>query len=146
MAILASTVMGFAAPDGAALYKKRCAACHDGPPQARMPARDEIGKRTPEEVYRTMFAGAMQPQSAGITPDEGKAIARFVTGKEFGRTAAAPVTGTCPGGGKPFRMEGASWNGWSPDAGNTRYQPDAGLTAEQTSKLKLKWAFGFPET
>ena len=39
----------------------------------------------------------------------------------------------------------AGWNGWSPAAGNTRYQPAAaaGLTPDQVKRLKLKWAFGF---
>ncbi|HYL74059.1 MAG TPA: PQQ-binding-like beta-propeller repeat protein, partial [Bryobacteraceae bacterium] len=143
LVLMASCVA--AAPDGEALYKKRCAPCHDGAPQARMPSREEVGKRSPEEVFKTMFAGAMQPQSAGITPEEGRAIALYLTGKEFGK-AAAPMSGMCPGGAKPFQMDGASWNGWSPDTANTRYQAHAGLTAEQTPKLKLKWAFGFPET
>jgi polyvinyl alcohol dehydrogenase (cytochrome) len=134
-----------AAPDGEAIYKKRCAPCHDGPAQARMPARDEISKRKPEEVYRTMFAGAMQPQSAGITPEEGRAIARYLTGKEFGKVDG-PTTGLCPAGAKPFSLDKTGWNGWSPDSGNTRFQPDPGLTAEQAPKLKLKWAFGFAET
>lgn len=42
---------------------------------------------------------------------------------------------------------GASWNGWGVDLQNTRFQPakDAGLTAEQVSALKLKWAFGIPD-
>jgi polyvinyl alcohol dehydrogenase (cytochrome) len=40
---------------------------------------------------------------------------------------------------------GANWNGWS-DGANTRFQPArwAGLTVQNTPKLKLKWAFGFP--
>jgi polyvinyl alcohol dehydrogenase (cytochrome) len=39
----------------------------------------------------------------------------------------------------------ANWNGWA-DAANTRFQSAkaAGLTAQITPKLKLKWAFGFP--
>ena len=42
---------------------------------------------------------------------------------------------------------GAAWNGWGVDLQNTRFQPakDAGLTAEQVSALKLKWAFGIPD-
>ena len=35
------------------------------------------------------------------------------------------------------------WNGWSPSAGNTRFQPAgaAGLTLDAVHNLKLKWAF-----
>jgi polyvinyl alcohol dehydrogenase (cytochrome) len=38
------------------------------------------------------------------------------------------------------------WNGWGVDPAQHRFQPAAmaGLSAEQVSKLKLKWAFGFP--
>jgi polyvinyl alcohol dehydrogenase (cytochrome) len=41
---------------------------------------------------------------------------------------------------------GPSWNGWSPDLANTRFQPAAvaRLTAAQVPRLTLKWAFGFP--
>jgi polyvinyl alcohol dehydrogenase (cytochrome) len=39
-----------------------------------------------------------------------------------------------------------SWNGWSADVTNTRFQTAkaAGLTADQVPHLKLKWAFGYP--
>ena len=39
-----------------------------------------------------------------------------------------------------------SWNGWGVDASNARFQPAkaAQLPANQITKLKLKWAFGFP--
>src|SRR5580704_6281184 len=42
----------------------------------------------------------------------------------------------------------SSWNGWSTDNQNTRFQSAkaAGLTAEQVPQLQLKWAFGFPDT
>src|SRR5262249_54044513 len=49
----------------------------------------------------------------------------------------------------PFAADnGPSWNGWSPDVTNRRSQPaeQAGLTAAQVPTLKLKWAFGFPDT
>ena len=39
-----------------------------------------------------------------------------------------------------------SWNGWGPDESNTRFQPApaAQIPADQVTKLKVKWAFGFP--
>jgi polyvinyl alcohol dehydrogenase (cytochrome) len=39
-----------------------------------------------------------------------------------------------------------AWNGWGVDASNARFQPAqaARLPADQITKLKLKWAFGFP--
>jgi polyvinyl alcohol dehydrogenase (cytochrome) len=38
-----------------------------------------------------------------------------------------------------------SWNGWGAGLTNTRFQSAAQLPADQVSKLKLKWAFGFPD-
>src|SRR5579872_4179332 len=73
-----------AAPDGEALYNKRCGACHDGKAQPRMPSRQELTARTPESIYQAMFGGVMNVQATGLSSEEGRAIARFVTGKEFG--------------------------------------------------------------
>jgi len=40
-----------------------------------------------------------------------------------------------------------AWSGWGADVRNTRFQPakDAGLSPDQVSRLKLKWAFGIPD-
>jgi len=45
-----------------------------------------------------------------------------------------------------FDLSGPSWNGWGPDSSNARFQsaPAAKIPADQVSRLKLKWAFGFP--
>jgi len=131
-----------AAPDGEALYKQRCAACHDGKPQARMPSHQDLSARTPESIYRAMFEGAMVAQSAGLAADEGRAIARFLTGKEFGASGGGAIA-KCTAAPGPLRLSDADWNGWGNDPGNTRYQPKPGLTAADIPNLKLKWAFAF---
>src|ERR1700681_1585852 len=131
-----------AAPDGEALYKQRCAMCHDGKVQARTPARDEISGRTPHLVYKAMFEGAMMAQSAGLSAEEGRAIARYLTGKEFSSAVVTNVA-RCSGNPPPMRMTDTGWNGWGDDLGNTRFQPRPGLTASDVPRLKVKWAFGF---
>ncbi len=138
--MLAAAAYG-ATPDGETLYKQRCGICHDVKAQTRVPSRDEIAQRTPEFIYKTMFEGAMTPQSAGLSAEESRAIARFLTAKDFSAPAAAGVTGRCAVVSKPLRLTGASWNGWGKDMANTRYQPNPGLDAAAVPKLKLKWAF-----
>jgi polyvinyl alcohol dehydrogenase (cytochrome) len=140
--LAALTTAQAAAPDGPELYKQRCATCHDVKGQARVPAREEISARTPEFIYRAMFEGAMLTQSIGLTDEEGRAIARFLTGKEFGATPMSTV-GKCAAAPGPLRLTETSWNGWGDDLANTRYQPNPGLAAGDVPKLKLKWAFGF---
>ncbi len=57
-----------------------------------------------------------------------------------------PTTGKCAATPAFDPGAGPRWTGWGPDLSNTRFQPaaQAGLTADQTPKLVLKWAFGFP--
>ena len=143
-ALVAISSLSAADPDGAALYKGHCAACHDaGSAQGRIPKRDELAARTPESIVSAMFGGAMEIQSAGLNVEEGRAIARFLTGKEFS-TAAETTAGTCSGPAPKFSLAAGDWNGWSIDTDNSRYQPKPGLAVEDIPKLKLKWAFGFP--
>lgn len=132
-----------AAPAGEVLYNKRCAGCHDGKPQPRMPARQELTARAPESIYQAMFGGAMATQAAGLSSEEGRAIARFIAGKEFA-SGATPLAGKCSGTPVALSMTDADWNGWSTDPANTRYQPKPGLVAADVPNLKLKWAFAFP--
>ena len=134
-----------AAPDGQDLYNKRCGTCHDGKAQPRMPSRQDLTARTPESIVQAMFGGAMQPQAAGLSSDEGRAIARYITGKEFSAavTTARPA-GTCSTTPTSLAIHDGDWNGWSADLENTRYQPKPGLSADEVANLKLKWAFAFP--
>src|SRR5215469_5446315 len=57
---------------------------------------------------------------------------------------AADVAGRCAGAPKSFAPGAGDWNGWGVESSNSRYQPQPGFSAADVSKLKLKWAFGFP--
>ena len=65
------------------------------------------------------------------------------TGSSFAQTGhcAGPRLLTDPG-------SVPAWNGWGVDLSNSRFQTakNAQLTAGQVPHLKLKWAFGFPDT
>ena len=131
-------------PDGAALYQARCAACHDNnSAEERAPKREQIAARKPEAIVGAMFDGAMIAQASGLTLDEGRAIARFITGKEF--SAASDVSmGKCDAPAKKLSFAPGDWNGWSVESDNSRYQAKPGLSAADVPRLKVKWAFGFP--
>jgi polyvinyl alcohol dehydrogenase (cytochrome) len=130
-------------PDGAALYQARCATCHEnGSADSRMPKRQELATRSPEAITNAMFEGAMLVMASGLTVDEGRAIARFITGKEFSAVSSVPAQ-KCEASSKKFSLASGDWNGWSVEADNSRYQAKPGLTAADVPRLKLKWAFGF---
>jgi len=131
-------------PDGAALYQSRCAACHDnGSAEARVPKREQIAARPPEAIVNAMFEGLMIIQASGLTMEEGRAIARFITGKEFSSVTNVPIP-KCEAPAKKLALGPSDWNGWSAELDNSRYQPKPGLSAVDIPRLKLKWAFGFP--
>ncbi len=140
---LASAASVFAAsPDGAALYKAHCGYCHDGAPQARMPSHADLASRTPEFVLSAM-SGVMAVQSAGLSDEEGRAIASFITGKEFAKEAPRSTAGMCTTAAPAFKMIEGDWSGWGGDPGNSHFQTKPGLASGDIPKLKLKWAFGF---
>jgi polyvinyl alcohol dehydrogenase (cytochrome) len=142
--LFAIAVSSFAAaPDGAALYTSRCGVCHDSN-QARTPKREELASKSPEFLMGAM-SGVMTVQAAGLSEDEQRAIARFVTGKEFGPAASAQMSGQCTTAAPKFSIADGDWNGWGVDPGNSHYQPKPGLAAADVPKLKLKWAFGYPK-
>jgi polyvinyl alcohol dehydrogenase (cytochrome) len=143
LALLAAATC-FAAPDGAALYKSRCGTCHDAAAQPRVPKREDIATRTPEFVLNAM-SSIMTIEAAGLSEEEQRAIARYVTGKEFGAVTSAPMAGQCTSPAPKFSVAADDWNGWGVDPGNSRYQPKPGLSAADVPKLKLKWAFGYPK-
>ena len=137
------------APSGAAVYKQRCAGCHDGS-LPRMPSRQALGAMSPEHIESELASFSMRRQGASLSPAERRAVAEFLTGRPAGSyrapIAIIPKSAYCTAAsstGDP--LNGASWNGWGIDLQNTRHQPAAaaGLTANDVPRLKLKWSFGF---
>ena len=64
--------------------------------------------------------------------------------------SAVPASGACTTSPSPLAnaLAGPAWNGWGVTAANSRFQPSsaAGLSVEDVPKLRLRWAFGFPDT
>jgi polyvinyl alcohol dehydrogenase (cytochrome) len=135
---------------GFATFQTRCAQCHGNPNVDRAPTPSALREMTPEKIYAAMTTGVMQQQSSALNDAQKKAVAEFMAGRPMGSAAsgAAEHMGfqcrTNPP--LPDPASRPSWNGWSPDLANTRFQPAqvAKLTAAQVPGLKLKWAFGFP--
>jgi len=68
--LLLLTMTGLSqAQDGAALYKERCASCHDSP-AGRTPSIGAIKQMTGEAVYAALTNGAMKSQASGLSTQE----------------------------------------------------------------------------
>ena len=131
------------AQDGAAIYKERCAACHDAP-QERAPSLTTIKAMSGDAIYMALTNGTMKSRAEGLSTPEIFALLGYIAPTGGAQAAPAAITPTCKGDA-PFRLDATApqWNGWSPSLTNSRYQDAAAakLTANDVPKLKLKWAF-----
>ena len=134
--------------DGAALFDTHCARCHGPDGEPRAPKRDALVLRRPETIIESLVNGAMRVQGSRLSGPERRAIAEFLTGHKVGGDVTGMTQGRCRSQVPMVEpAQGPAWNGWGGSLVNTRFQPSsaAGLTAEQVPKLRLKWAFGFPD-
>ena len=136
--------------NGQKLFEQRCTTCHGNANAAqRAPDRSTLMKLTPEAVFAALTTGPMRVQAQNLTGDQKRLIAEFLGGRPLGSKeagAASRMPNRCeanPALGNP--SAGPEWNGWGAGLGNDRFQGQAaGLSADRTPQLKLKWAFGFP--
>ena len=128
-------------------FEQRCGACHTKPTDGRTPDRASLRQRTPEQVLEALTSGSMQANAEGLTDAQKRMLAEYITERPLGAAAngqASAMPNRCVAKPLGNPLSGHAWNG--ADQGNARYQPAASarLAADQVSKLKLKWAFGFP--
>ncbi|MCW5968590.1 MAG: PQQ-binding-like beta-propeller repeat protein [Blastocatellales bacterium] len=131
-------------PEGEAIYKQRCAVCHDNP-QDRIPPLFLIRRRSAEDVIQTLTSGSMRQQAAGLSADQIRSLAVHLTGKTPGPPITANMEANrCTDAGAPIDLNAQQWNGWGRDLDNSRFQPKPGIRAEDAPRLKVKWAFAHP--
>ena len=75
--LLALMLPPLSAQDGAAIYKERCAACHDAP-KGRIPALSAIKAMSGEAIYVALTTGLMKTQAAGLSTGELFALIGYI--------------------------------------------------------------------
>jgi polyvinyl alcohol dehydrogenase (cytochrome) len=137
---------------GFGIFQQKCLSCHGKAQYERAPTPAALREMSPEHLYDVLSRGIMFPVVGNqLTEKERRLVAESISGRLMGTAAsgdAAKMPNRCvanPPLADPIRYP--SWNGWGADLGNTRFQPHsrAGLTLRDVPKLKLKWAFGFPD-
>ena len=140
------SVPSLSAQDGGAIYKERCASCHDAP-QGRVPPLSAIKAMSGEAVYGALTNGVMKTQAQGLSTPQLFALIGYIA--PTGAANAPSLERTCKGdsaiSSAAFKaaMNAPRWNGWSTSTNNARFQdgPGAGLRASTVPALKVKWAF-----
>ena len=144
--VLGSAPLFGQAVSGADIYSKSCASCHDQI-SPRIPTRDALQKMSAARIIRTLDFGLMMSIAYPLRRDEREAVAKYLGTA----TADAPPPANAFCTEDKRAMSGSvdgNWGGWSPASDNSRYQPTDGspaLNRNLVPRLKLKWAFGFPD-
>ncbi len=133
------------AQDGAALYQKHCASCHDSP-KGHAPGLLSLRAMSAAALLRAMDGGVMREPAKTLNEQERKAVAEYLGGATAKAMPAAnsPAAYCAASTASPGVSAGLSWNGFGAGLTNTRFQAQAaaGLSAADVPKLGLKWAFG----
>ncbi len=141
-----STELGFG------IFQHTCLACHGKPEYKNAPSPATLRTYSPERIYKALTSGEMKAVGDTLTDTQRRIVAQAVAGRLLGTSpkgAAKFMANRCTSNERlSDPMAGPHWNGWGNNIGNTRFQPAAmaGLTAAQVPHLKLKWAFGLPNS
>ena len=135
-----------ATPSGDVLFQNHCAVCHNGAPEARAPAPEVLRQRSAAAILEVLANGSMRVQGATLSGPERRAIAEYLGGTILAGDPTGAARGRCETAAT-FRASGPAWNGWGATLENRREQSgvSAGLNSTLVPRLKLKWAFGFPD-
>ena len=135
-----------------ALFDQNCASCHEvgsAAISAKAPDRKAINKLTTEAIYASMTTGSMKDRAQSLTDPQKRRLAEFLGGlRKLGAAEAgdaARMPNRCADNPPLGDISASpSWNGWSTDGTNTRFQSaaNAGIAAADVPRLKLKWSFG----
>ena len=135
---------------GFVLFQQQCVSCHGNPAVERAPAPAALRAMSPERIYAALTVGVMKAVGDTLTDVQRRLVSESLAGRLLG-SAQAGSASTMPNRcehNPPLRsLEGPAWNGWGNGLANHRFQSTAaaGLTAATVPRLKLKWAFGYPD-
>src|SRR5262252_5980130 len=101
------------AQEGAAIYKEKCASCHDMP-ESRAPSLTAIKTMNGTNIYLALTSGAMKTQAQGMSTAQIFALLGYIAPTGGTPAAVTSLTRTCKTQAKFKPAPNApEWNGWS---------------------------------
>ena len=129
---------------GMQVFVASCAECHGGQRTVRAPGLTTLGAMTPRAVLASLEGGRMRRHGEGLTAEERRAVAEWLTGDALVETRL-PSSAFCAA--PPAGAGVVHSSGWGGGDGETGFvdAARAGLTAADLPNLELAWVFGFPD-
>ncbi len=130
---------------GAKLYESHCAACHSGR-VTRAPHRSFLEMYAADQLLSVLETGQMQQQASMLTAQQRRDIVAYLVGEGPKRDEHPPLRCANDPSWQPDWRRPPIATGWGVDRENTRFIPAkvSKLAAKDVPRLKLKWAFAFP--
>ena len=133
--------------NGKKLFEANCLACHAGAmPEA--PKVEALNLYSPERIYDALNSGIMSTSALMMSNQDIRQVAHYLTGKQVQDNKQKRELFLCEADSKVAKKgPQANWTGWGGAQGNQRFQAqETILNPDNVHGLKLKWAFGFPDT
>lgn len=130
---------------GEAIFHATCAGCHNGG-SPKAPPLYSLRSMSPTTLLAIIDHGMMKGMAAGLTPLQRRQVVEYVTQTDLANYKAPPPPRRCDAAHARFDLtQPPPPVGWGYD--NRRFVPASigGLTAANLPRLKLKWAFAFPD-
>lgn len=135
-------------PFAAEVFAKHCASCHQSSAgvTGRIPQVDVLRTMTSAAILKTLEGGIMKAQAAPLSADERSKVAAYLGITATQQKQRDQIANPCPA--QAVWKDGGAFSSWGGDLANSRFQSaaGAGLRPEDVPKLKLAWAFAFPDT
>lgn len=133
---------------GQAVYRERCAVCHDNPEASRAPAKTTLSAMSFQALNYALTLGKMKLQGEGLSDDQRGQLINYLTGRSTATLDAWSKPMMCQGARAKVALKGpASVATFGFDARQTRTLTprQTGLTKAKLGQLELGWAIGFPD-
>lgn len=135
-------------PEGERLFAERCVHCHGGA-DPRAPNKDVLAfVHSPSSIYRALTRGSMTPMADGLTDVQLKQVVSYLSNRSFTGAELAYPQKACRVQKDWFDFaKRPAASGWGiSNSQNSRFVPQdvAKLRPDMVPRMKLKWAFAFP--
>ncbi|MCR5874335.1 PQQ-binding-like beta-propeller repeat protein [Phenylobacterium sp. J426] len=132
---------------GQAIYRLRCAACHDNPGETKSPSRETLGAMSYQTISFALTQGKMQAQGVGLSEDERGQLIGYLTGRSEASRETWSQAMACPNAKVALGKGAPAVSTFGFDARQTRVLTarQTGLTKAGLSKLDLAWGIAFPD-